>query len=80
LIDLIKTNGDQKDGPSMCKAFAAMIDKAEKDYDLIVVCFCCDNDGSSQAGRKQLVIKWPWLFVAPCCAHQVSISLHSSDK
>jgi hypothetical protein len=73
LIDLIKTNGDKKDGPSMCKAFVAMIDKAEKVYQVIVVCFCCDNDGGSQAGRKQLIIERPWLFGPPCCAHQVSI-------
>ncbi|KAH9981889.1 hypothetical protein BJV74DRAFT_797695 [Russula compacta] len=36
LIDLIKTNRDKKDGPSMCKAFSDMIDKAKKDYELIV--------------------------------------------
>ncbi|KAH9964092.1 ribonuclease H-like domain-containing protein [Russula compacta] len=75
LIDLIKTNGDKKDGPSMCKVFSDMIDKAEKDYELIVVCFCCDNDGGSQAGQKLLIIARPWIFGPPCCAHQFQLTL-----
>ena len=56
----------------MCKAFAEMIDKAESTYGVIVICFCCDNDGGSQAGRKQLIVEHPWLFGPPCCAHQVT--------
>ncbi len=56
----------------MCTAFEGMIDKAEELYCLIVIAFCCDNDGGSQKGRKNLVLKRPWLFVSPCCAHQVS--------
>jgi len=60
-----------KDGASMCEAFEAMIDKAEKLYEVIVVAFCCDNNGGSQRGRKDLVLKRPWLFGLPCCAHQV---------
>ena len=55
----------------MCIAFEAMIDKAEGLYNIIVVAFCCDNDGGSQRGRKDLVMKRPWLFGPPCCAHQV---------
>jgi len=41
LIDLVKTNKDRKDGPSMCAAFAGMTDKAEQEYGCTVVCFCC---------------------------------------
>jgi hypothetical protein len=59
----------------MCQAFADMIDKAERDYGLMVVCFCCDNDGGSRAGRKQLIAERPWLFGPPCCAHQVSLMI-----
>jgi hypothetical protein len=66
----------KKDGASMCLAFEAMVDKAEELYNVIVVAFCCDNDGGSQQGRKDLVIKRPWLFSPPCCAHQVN-RLHS---
>jgi hypothetical protein len=75
LIGLKKSNKDKKDGPSMCIAFAEMIDKAEKDYCCVVICFCCDNDGGSQAGRKQLIIIRPWLFGPPCCAHQVRVCI-----
>jgi hypothetical protein len=57
----------------MCKAVAEMIDKAEEVYGLIIVCFCCDNDGGSCAGHQQLVIEQPWLFGPLCCVHQVSI-------
>jgi len=52
-------------------AFEGMIDKAEEEYEVKVVGFCCDNDGGSQRGRKDLVISRPWLFGTPCCAHQV---------
>jgi hypothetical protein len=40
----------------MCAMFAGMIDKTEQVYSCIVVCFCCDNDGGSQSGRKQLIL------------------------
>jgi hypothetical protein len=60
----------------MCEAFERLIDKAESIYKLIVVCFCCDNDGGSRAGRKQLAVKRPWIFVVPCCAHQVRWANH----
>jgi len=56
----------------MCEAFEGMIDKAEDVYAVCIVAFCCDNDGGSQRGRKDLVLKRPWLFGPPCCAHQVS--------
>ncbi|KAJ6481303.1 ribonuclease H-like domain-containing protein [Mycena vitilis] len=75
LIDLIKANGHKKDGVSMCAAFEGMIDKAENTYRCIVVLFCCDNDGGSQRGRKDLAIKRPWLLIAPCCAHQGQLML-----
>jgi len=39
LIGLKKSNKDNKDGPSMCIAFAEMIDKAEKDYLCVVIFF-----------------------------------------
>ena len=55
----------------MCVAFENMIDKAEDTYNVVIVAFCCDNDGGSQRGRKDLVLKRPWLFGPPCCAHQV---------
>ncbi|KAF8888469.1 ribonuclease H-like domain-containing protein [Gymnopilus junonius] len=75
LIDLILAMAHKKDGASMCLAFEGMIDKAEDIYGVKVVAFCCDNDGGSQRGRKDLVIKRPWLFGPPCCAHQAEISI-----
>ena len=56
----------------MCIAFENMIDKAEDVYSVVIVAFCCDNDGGSQRGRKDLVLKRPWLFGPSCCAHQVT--------
>ena len=73
LIDLILATSHKKDGESMCKAFEGMIDKAEDQYGVIIVTFCCDNDGGSQRGRKDLVLNRLWLFGPPCCAHQVSM-------
>ncbi|PPQ78441.1 hypothetical protein CVT25_011885 [Psilocybe cyanescens] len=70
LIDLILATAHKKDGESICKAFEEMIDKAEDDYGVAIVAFCCDNNGGSQRGRKDLVLKRPWLFGPPCCAHQ----------
>ena len=55
----------------MCIAFEGMIDKAENEYRVIIIAFCCDNDGGSQKGRKVLVLRHPWLFGPPCCAHQM---------
>jgi hypothetical protein len=57
----------------MCKAFENRIDKAEDMYGMHIMAFCCDNDGGSQQGRKDLVIKQPWLFSPLCCAHQVNL-------
>ncbi|KAJ7237891.1 ribonuclease H-like domain-containing protein [Mycena haematopus] len=62
LIDLIQSNGHKKDGASMCLAFE-------------VILFCCDNDGGSLRGRKDLNLKRPWLIIAPCCAHQGELML-----
>ncbi|KAF8993152.1 ribonuclease H-like domain-containing protein [Cyathus striatus] len=75
LIDLILATAHKKDGVSMCKAFEGMVDKAEQDYGVQVVGFCCDNDGGSQRGRKNLILKRPWLFGPPCCAHQFQLIL-----
>ena len=61
----------KKDGPSMCLACEGMIDKAEDIYGVVITAFCCDNDGGSQRRRKDLVLKRPWPFGPPCCAHQV---------
>ena len=72
LVDLILANAHRKDGASMCEAFGGMIDRAEDLYRVRIVAFCCDNDGGSQQGRKDLVLKRPWLFGPPCCAHQVN--------
>ena len=57
----------------MCMAFQRKIDKAEDIYGVHIVAFCCDNDSSSQQGRKDLILKRPWLFGPPCCAHQVIV-------
>ncbi|KAJ7903186.1 ribonuclease H-like domain-containing protein [Mycena leptocephala] len=70
-----KSNGHKKDGASMCIAFEEMIDKTEGRYGCVIVMFCCDNDGGSQRGRKDLVQKRPWLLVVPCCAHQGQLML-----
>jgi hypothetical protein len=75
LVDLILATSHKKDGESMCNAFEGMIDKAEDKYRVIIVAFCCDNDGGSQKGRKILVTRWPWMFGPPCCAHQVHDSV-----
>lgn len=83
LVDLILATAHKKDGASMCHAFEGMIDSAENVYGVIIVAFCCDNDGGSQRGRKDLVLKRPWLFGPPCCAHQVTsripLSLLNND-
>ncbi|KAF8164788.1 ribonuclease H-like domain-containing protein [Crassisporium funariophilum] len=73
LVDLIHATADKKVGPSMCIAFKGMIDKAEDIYGVKVVAFCCDNDGGSRRGRKDLVIDRSWLFGPPCCAHQARL-------
>jgi hypothetical protein len=76
LVDLILATAHKKDGASMCTAFEAMIDKAENIYGVCIVAFCCDNDGGAQRGRKDLVLKRPWLFAPACCAHQVRQICH----
>ncbi|KAF8886255.1 ribonuclease H-like domain-containing protein [Gymnopilus junonius] len=75
LIDLILATAHRKDGEAMCQAFMEMIDKAEDIYGVRVIGFCCDNDGGSQRGRKDLVLKCKWLFGPPCCAHQFQLIL-----
>ena len=59
----------------MCKAFEKMVDKTEAMYGCHVIAVCCDNDGRSQSGRKQLIVKQLWLFDPPCCAHQLQLIL-----
>jgi hypothetical protein len=76
LVDLILANSHKKDGVSMCEAFEGMIDKAEDTYGVIVISLCCDNDGGSQRGRKNVVLRRPWLFGPPCCGHQVTSYSH----
>lgn len=56
----------------MCLAFEDMIDRAEDVYGVVIVAFCCNNNGGSQHGRNDLVLKRLWLFGSPCCAHQAS--------
>ncbi|KAF8161032.1 ribonuclease H-like domain-containing protein [Crassisporium funariophilum] len=75
LVDLILATAHKKDGASMCEAFKGMVDKAEEKYGVTVVAVCCDNNGGSQRGRKDLVIKRPWMFGPPCCAHQFQLML-----
>ncbi|KAG6861616.1 hypothetical protein C0995_014055 [Termitomyces sp. Mi166 len=70
LVDFILANSHKKDGDAMCHAFKAMIDKAEEVYGMYVVALCSDNDSGSQRRRKNVVLKQPYLFGLPCCAHQ----------
>ncbi|KAK7015051.1 hypothetical protein R3P38DRAFT_3205081 [Favolaschia claudopus] len=41
----------------------------------IVIAYITDNDGGSQRGRKDLVIKRPYLFGIQCCSHQGQLIL-----
>ena len=75
-MDLILATAHKKDGDSMCQAFEEMVDNAEAKYGVIVIGFCCDNDGGSQKGRKNLVLKRKWLLGLPCCAHQASNNVY----
>ncbi|KAJ8453944.1 hypothetical protein ONZ45_g19501 [Pleurotus djamor] len=75
LVKLKISTGDPKDGEAMSQAFGEIIDDVEKEYKCLVVCFCTDNDGGSQAGRKQLIKARPWIFGPPCCAHQFQLIL-----
>ncbi|KAL0564419.1 hypothetical protein V5O48_017626 [Marasmius crinis-equi] len=73
--DLILATGHKKDGASMCIAFEEMIEDQEDEYGLVVVAVCSDNDGGTARGRKDLIVKWPWLFGIPCLAHQFQLIL-----
>ena len=46
----------------MCLVFEGMINKAEDTHGVVITAFCCDSDGGSQRGRKNLVLKRPWLL------------------
>ncbi|KAG6886678.1 hypothetical protein C0995_005959 [Termitomyces sp. Mi166 len=70
LVNLILANLHRKDGDAMCHAFETMIDKAEEVYGMYVVALCCDNDNGNQHGRKNVVLKQPYLFGPLYCAHQ----------
>ncbi|KAF8151389.1 hypothetical protein B0H34DRAFT_665164 [Crassisporium funariophilum] len=72
---LILATAHKKEGLSICLAFEGMIEKAENIYGVIITAFCCDNNGGSQHRRKDLVLKWLWLFGPPCCAHQFQLIL-----
>lgn len=79
LVKLKLSTADAKDGIALCRVFGEMVDDVETLYGCIIVYFCCDNDGGSQAARKMLVKERPWLFGLPCCAHQVSFT-HDPDQ
>ncbi|KAJ7255617.1 hypothetical protein C8J57DRAFT_1236060 [Mycena rebaudengoi] len=66
-----KSNGQKKDGASMCLAFESMIDKAEQDYGCIMMVFVCDNDGGSQHGHKDLGLKRLWIFYSHSTKRQL---------
>ena len=57
LTNLISAMSHKKDGESMCAAFEEMINKAEDSYGVIMIGFCCDNDGGTKHASKDLVIK-----------------------
>ena len=72
-LELIEVTGLSKDGPSMCRQFADMIDNAEKKFECTVVYFITDADGGSLKGRKLLAKERPWLFTPSCWAHQACL-------
>jgi hypothetical protein len=72
-LELIEATGLSKDGPSMCRQFADMIDNIEKKYECTVVYFVTDADGGSLKGRKLLAKERPWLFTPSCWAHQARL-------
>ncbi len=74
LIDVQKTNKDKKDRASLCVAFKRMIDDTERKYACFVVALVTDEDGGSSRGQKDTGIERPWLFIPPCCAHQVKVN------
>lgn len=71
LVDLFNVTGEKKDAVSMKDAFKALIEKIEAEYNVVIYYLCTDNDGGSKAGRKLLQLALPWLFIPPCCSHQV---------
>ncbi|EJD32807.1 hypothetical protein AURDEDRAFT_178096 [Auricularia subglabra TFB-10046 SS5] len=75
LVDVLRTNGDGKDGPSMAKAFEQMIDKAEEKYKCRVVKLTTDNDGGARAGREKVGEDRKWVLTDPCMAHQGQLIL-----
>ncbi|KAJ7023602.1 ribonuclease H-like domain-containing protein [Mycena alexandri] len=75
LLDLIRTNALSKDGESMARQFAAMIDDAEAKWSCNVIGFLTDNDAGSKKGRKNLGLARAWLLLFPCCSHQGQLIL-----
>jgi hypothetical protein len=76
-LELIDVTADCKDGDSMCRQFAEIIDRTESKLGCIVIYYLTDSDGGSAKGRKNLGVMRPWLFVPPCWAHQVCFKAHS---
>ncbi|KAJ7203635.1 ribonuclease H-like domain-containing protein [Mycena pura] len=75
LIDIIRTNKLKKDGESMQRQFAKMIEDAEREWACRVIAFLTDNDGGSKSGRNRLGAELVWLLIFPCCAHQGQLIL-----
>ncbi|KAJ7664843.1 ribonuclease H-like domain-containing protein [Mycena rosella] len=75
LLDLICTNALSKDGESMARQFAAMIDDAEAKWGCNVIGFLTNNDSGSKKGRKNLGLARAWLLLFPCCSHQGQLIL-----
>ncbi|KAJ6605866.1 hypothetical protein B0H10DRAFT_2310760 [Mycena sp. CBHHK59/15] len=71
LLELIDVTELNKDGPSLCEQFAAMIDRVEVVHGCIIIYFTMDADGGSNKGRKLLGKLRPWLILPSCWAHQL---------
>ncbi|KAJ6615990.1 hypothetical protein B0H10DRAFT_1949468 [Mycena sp. CBHHK59/15] len=52
LLELVEVTALQKDGPSLCKQFAEMIDPVEIHYGCIVIYFITDADGGGKKGAS----------------------------
>ncbi|KAJ6570793.1 hypothetical protein B0H10DRAFT_2352304 [Mycena sp. CBHHK59/15] len=63
LLELIDVTELNKDGPSLCEQFAAMIDRVEVAHGCIIIYFTTDADGGSNKGRKLLGKLRPWLIL-----------------
>ncbi|KAJ6504514.1 ribonuclease H-like domain-containing protein [Mycena vulgaris] len=75
LLELVDATTLNKDGPSLCKQFAEMIDRVEAKHGCIIIYFTTDADGGSKKGRELLSIERPWLILPSCWAHQFQLIL-----